>query len=114
MAWAKNINFKEPEGWVFNNLKRQSDGSFADKDLIKLLKEATNSVAGAFGARNVPPALKVVEMLGIQQGRDWGMASLNEFRAFYKLKPFTAFSEINSDKDIADACELNPLLSRHL
>lgn len=106
-SWiSKNINTNEPNTWVFDNLKRQSDGSFADKDLMKLLKEATDNVAGAFGARNVPPALKVIEMLGIQQGRDWGMASLNEFRSFYKLKPFTSFSEINSDESVATACEL--------
>ena len=30
-------------------------------------------------------------MLGIQQGRDWGLATLNEFRGFFKLKQYTKF-----------------------
>jgi hypothetical protein len=32
-------------------------------------------------------------MLGIQQGRKWGLATLNEFRAFFKLKPYSTFGE---------------------
>lgn len=96
---------KDPSKWEFEGLKRQSDGSFIDKDLVDLLTTATDTVAGAFGARNTPAALKAIEILGIQQGRDWGMASLNEFRSFFKLKPFTSFSEINSQPGIAEACK---------
>lgn len=46
---------------------------------------------GAYGARNVPKVMKVIEMLGIQQGRHWGLATLNEFREFSKLKPYSTF-----------------------
>lgn len=93
---------------MFDGLERQSDGSFADKDLVSLLTAATDTVAGAYGARNTPPVLKAIEILGIQQGRDWGMASFNEFRSFFKLKPFTSFSEINSQPGIAEACKFQP------
>ena len=30
-------------------------------------------------------------MLGIEQGRKWGLATLNEFREFFKLKTYTTF-----------------------
>ncbi len=50
--------------------------------------------AGAFGARNIPPIMKVIEVLGIQQGRDWGVATLNELRKFFKLKPYSTFGEL--------------------
>jgi len=46
---------------------------------------------GAYGARNIPKVMKVIEMLGIQQGRQWGLATLNEFRLFFKLKPYSTF-----------------------
>jgi linoleate 10R-lipoxygenase len=47
--------------------------------------------------------LKAIEILGIQQGREWGLASFNEFRKFFDLKPFTSFTEINSHPGVAEA-----------
>lgn len=99
--WAHALP-KDPSQWVFNKLERQEDGSFPDAALVGLLKDATDTVAGSFGARNVPAALKAIEILGINQGREWGMASFNEFRSFFKLKPFTSFTEINSQPGIAE------------
>lgn len=92
---------------MFGDLNRRPDGSFPDSALVGLLKTGTDTVAGAFGARNIPHALKVIEILGIQQGREWGMASLNEFRSFFHLKSFTSFDEINSDPGVAEACEFH-------
>jgi linoleate 10R-lipoxygenase len=43
-----------------------------------------------------------VEILGIQQGRQWNCASLNEFRKFFGLKPHETFEEINPDPHVAD------------
>lgn len=37
-------------------------------------------------------------MLGIQQARDWGLASLNEFRKHFKLEPYKAFGIISDDQ----------------
>ena len=56
---------------------------------------------GAFGARNVPVILKAVEILGIEQARSWKVATLNEFRKHFNLKPYTSFTDINSDPDVA-------------
>lgn len=49
------------------------------------------SPQGAFGARNTPRVLRAIEILGIQQEREWGLATLNEFRLFSKLKPYSTF-----------------------
>ncbi|KAK0204782.1 heme peroxidase [Desarmillaria ectypa] len=89
--------------WTFHGLVRGSDGRFKDEDLAKLLQDATSNRAGAFKARGIPEALRVVEVLGINQARSWGTCSLNEFRKFIGLRPYTSFLEWNPDKDIADA-----------
>jgi linoleate 10R-lipoxygenase len=59
-------------------------------------------IAGAFGANNVPDILKHVEVLGIKQARKWQVATLNEFRKFFNLKPHTTFEDINPDPYVAD------------
>jgi hypothetical protein len=56
-------------------------------------------------ARNVPTILKAVEVLGIEQGRKWKVATLNEFRKFFKLQPYSKFTDINSDEDVAQSLE---------
>lgn len=88
--------------WTFHGLLRGSDGQFKDEDLAKLLQDATSNRAGAFKARGIPEAFRVVEVMGIKQARSWGTCSLNEFRKFIGLKPYTSFLEWNPDKDIAD------------
>lgn len=76
-----------------------------------------------FGARNVPKALRVVEILGILQSRKWYVffpyppnpryisnlrsirrhtATLNEFRDFFGLKRHETFEDVNGDPEIAD------------
>lgn len=47
--------------------------------------------------------MRVIEQLGIQQARNWGACSLNEFRRFLGLKPYSTFEEWNPDPVIADA-----------
>ena len=59
-------------------------------------------VVGCFGPRNVPKALKAVEILGIKQARKWGTGSLNEFRKFFGLKEYKTFEEINSDPYVVE------------
>src|SRR2546430_5306717 len=49
--------------------------------------------------------MKAVEILGIEQSRKWKVATLNEFRKFFSLKPYTKFSEINSDPSVARSLE---------
>ena len=41
--------------------------------------------------------------MGVDQGRQWGLATLNEFREFFNLRPFGTFEEVNSDPAVAEA-----------
>lgn len=59
------------------------------------------TISGSFGPRNVPKALRAVEILGMHQARKWNCGSLNEFRKFFNLKTYDTFEEINSDPYIA-------------
>ncbi|KAB8342814.1 hypothetical protein FH972_022412 [Carpinus fangiana] len=95
----------EPSQREFGGLKRGKDGRFNDEDLVKVLKESIEDPAGCFGARMVPKALRVVEVLGILQARRWQVASLNEFRQFFGLKRHETFKDINKDDDIAALLE---------
>ncbi|EEP75322.1 hypothetical protein UREG_00168 [Uncinocarpus reesii 1704] len=93
---------KDPAQRSFAGLERKPDGRFNDDDLVKIMTESIEQIAGSFGPRNVPKALRAVEILGMQQARKWGCGSLNEFRKFFGLKEYTTFEEINSDPYIAD------------
>ncbi|KAI1377390.1 heme peroxidase [Hypoxylon crocopeplum] len=95
----------DPSVRTFDGLERQADGTFKDEDLVRILKEAMDDPAGVFGARTIPKALKIVEVLGINQARKWQVASLNEFREFFGLKKHETFTDINSDPDIANILE---------
>ncbi|KAF2465444.1 heme peroxidase [Lindgomyces ingoldianus] len=104
-AWASRLP-TDPGQRTFAGLKRNSTGYYNDTDLVRILSEATEDIAGCFGARNVPVALKAVEILGIQQSRAWGIASLNELRKYFGMLPHKTFSDINSDPvDIAATLE---------
>lgn len=93
---------KDPQERPFEKLKRQSDGRFSDDELASIWISSVEDVAGAYGAAHVPPVLKSVEVLGIMQARSWNLASLNEFRAYFQLKPHETFESINPDPHIAD------------
>ncbi|KAI0534535.1 heme peroxidase [Xylaria digitata] len=96
---------KDPSVRTFDGLERQADGRFKDEDLTRILKEAMDDPAGTFGHRMVPKALKIVEVLGINQARKWQIASLNEFREHFGLKRWATFSDISSDPQIAKILE---------
>ncbi|KAH8668546.1 heme peroxidase [Xylariales sp. PMI_506] len=103
-AWAHRLD-ADPGKWTFGGMDRNSAGGFDDSALVSILTSTTEDVAGAFGARNVPIALRSIEILGINQGRNWGTASLNEVRKFFKLKPHTTFRDINPDPEVAASLE---------
>ncbi|XXH00292.1 hypothetical protein Hte_006634 [Hypoxylon texense] len=104
LKFEQGIN-PDPSLRTFDDLERQADGTFKDEDLVRILKEAMDDPAGIFGARTIPKALKIVEVLGIIQGRGWQVASLNEFREFFGLKRHDKFTDINSDQEIANILE---------
>jgi linoleate 10R-lipoxygenase len=91
----------EPRKRVFGGLKRGDDSKFPDDGLAKILLDATNTPGGAWRARGTPGVFRILEILGIQQARQWGVCTMNEFRKFLGLKPFEKFEEWNSDAEIA-------------
>ena len=92
----------EPKNRVFGGLKRDATtGKFNDKEMVDILADSMKDPAGLFGARMVPKALRVVEILGILQARKWQLASLNEFRDFFGLKRHQTMEDINPDPEVA-------------
>ena len=91
-----------PQERPFANLQRNGDGTLNDDDLVKILTESIEDVAGSFGANRVPEVLRAVEILGIMQARSWNLATLNEFRLFFGLTKHETFEDINSDPEVAE------------
>lgn len=90
-----------PDVRTFGNLTRLPDGTFPDDDMVKILTESIDDVAGSYGANRVPRCMKAVEVLGILQARHWNLGTLNEFREFVGLTKHASFEDINPDPDIA-------------
>ncbi|KAF8629714.1 hypothetical protein AX15_003313 [Amanita polypyramis BW_CC] len=87
--------------WTFGGLERTETGFFKDADLARVLHNAIEWRAAAFKARGVPEALRVIEVMVIERARKWGTCTLNEFRKFMGLKPYSSFEEWNPDEEIA-------------
>uniref|UniRef100_A0A8H8CDX0 Heme peroxidase n=1 Tax=Psilocybe cubensis TaxID=181762 RepID=A0A8H8CDX0_PSICU len=92
-----------PATRTFANLKRGPDGKYSDDDLASILHTAIENPASAFRGRGTPPVLRLVEMMGIEQAREWGLCTMNEFRKFLGLKQFESFEEWNPDPEISSA-----------
>jgi linoleate 8R-lipoxygenase / 9,12-octadecadienoate 8-hydroperoxide 8R-isomerase len=99
--WAMKLS-SDPLKRDFAGLQRQGNSGFRDEDLARIWTDSVEDVAGSYGANHVPEILKNVEILGIMQSRSWNLASLNEFRAYFKLEPHKTFEDINPDPIIAD------------
>ena len=98
--WEQELS-TDPQKRPFAKLKRSKNGSLSDDALVAILTNSVEDVAGSFGARGVPTILRAVEILGIEQARSWNLATLNEFRAFFKLQKHETFESINSDPAVA-------------
>ncbi|KAJ5748816.1 uncharacterized protein N7511_010512 [Penicillium nucicola] len=92
----------DPAKREFAGLKRDDGGFFKDEELVNILSHATEDVASSFGPRNVPKALRSIEILGIEASRRWNVGSLNEFRKHFGLKTYDTFEEVNSNPEIAE------------
>ncbi|KAL9116562.1 MAG: hypothetical protein Q9187_006913, partial [Circinaria calcarea] len=99
--WEHSLD-KDPQKRPFAHLTRNADGKFNDDDLVKIMTESIEDPAGAFGANNVPVSLKAVSILGMMQARKWNLATFNEFRKFFGLKPHATFEDFNSNPEVAD------------
>ncbi|KAF8595652.1 heme peroxidase, partial [Ceratobasidium sp. AG-I] len=102
-ADPKLVIERDPRKREFGGLKRGADHRFSDAGIANILQDATESAAKRYGARGVPPVFRIIEMMGIEQARQWGVCSMNEFRRFLGLKPFATFDEWNRDPKIAEA-----------
>ncbi|THV00227.1 heme peroxidase [Dendrothele bispora CBS 962.96] len=91
----------DPSKRTFGGLQRGPDGKFADDDIAKILQDATERPACTYG-HGTPEVLRIIEVMGIKQARQWGVCSMNEFREYLGLKKFTSFEEWNPDPEIAN------------
>ncbi|KAF2474572.1 putative fatty acid oxygenase PpoC [Lindgomyces ingoldianus] len=98
--WVAELD-ADPQKRPFAGLQRGYEGKYSDDDLVTILVDSIEDCAGSFGANNVPKALRAVEIMGMMQARKWGLATLNEFRKFFGLKPHDTFESINSDPEVA-------------
>jgi linoleate 10R-lipoxygenase len=65
---------------------RTSSGAFHTSTIATILKSATLESAHSFGARCIPRVMRVVEMMGIEQARRWGVGGINDLRRTLGLK----------------------------
>ncbi|KAE8144928.1 heme peroxidase [Aspergillus avenaceus] len=93
---------EQPQDRPFAGLQRNPDGTFDDEALVNIFVESVEDCAGAFGASNVPTVFRSIEALGIEQARQWNLATLNEFRKYFNLTPYKTFEEINPDPYISE------------
>lgn len=101
--WEKSIP-EDPGKRTFEDLVRDPEtGKFDDDKLVEILASSIEDCANSYGAYAVPPIMRAIEVLGIEQSRAWELASLNEFRAFFGLKEHQTFEDINSDPKVANA-----------
>lgn len=110
MAMAKKhkevLDITPPRGWTFGGLERDESGHFKDDQLSKVIKDAIEEPAHAFGARSIPKSMKIVDIMSQLQARDtFNLCTMNEFRQYFNLQPFRSFLEWNSDPEIATAAE---------
>ncbi|KAG6809913.1 hypothetical protein H0H92_014111 [Tricholoma furcatifolium] len=101
IAQISNDVAPNPAQRTFAGLKRSSSGEFSDDDLAQILYNAIEAPAGAFRGRGTPEVLRLIEIMGIEQSRAWGVCTMNEFRKFLGLKQFQSFEEWNPDPEIA-------------
>lgn len=92
---------EDPQKRPFGGLTRNEDGTLPDEGLLEILSSSIEDVAGSFGANKVPTIMRSVEILGMMQARQWNLASLNEFRLYFGLKPHATFEDINPDPEVA-------------
>ncbi|KAH8832679.1 linoleate diol synthase [Flagelloscypha sp. PMI_526] len=91
--------------WSLGAIQRGQDSKFPDAQLAEVLQNATERPAGSFGARHTPAVMRPHEVMGMEQAREWGVCTMNDFRRFLGLKPFESFLEWNSNPEVADAAE---------
>jgi Animal haem peroxidase len=103
--WFARIKAQNPEDRELRDLRRNAEGRYNDSELVDILTDSTKDVAGAFGPKNVPLVMKLIETMGIEQARKWNVCTLNELRKFFKLEPHRKFTDITSNEQVARTLE---------
>ena len=94
---------KDPLKRPFAKMQRDpTTGKYNDDELVAILTQATDDLAGAFGARHIPKCLRAITILGMKQARSWQTCSINEFRKFFHLQAHETFEQINPDPYVAN------------
>lgn len=65
LAGLAKTQGKDPKTWTIPGFQRSQTGRFDDQDLAKILSDATEEVAGAFGANGSPAVMRVIDVLGM-------------------------------------------------
>jgi len=92
----------DPQQRNFAGLTRNADGTLPDDDLVKILTDSIEDCANSFGPNRVPAVMRAIEVLGIEQSRQWNLGTLNEFRKYFHLEPHRTFESITKDKYAAE------------
>jgi cytochrome P450 len=102
-AFEESIpNEPECRDYFHGQATRMKGHPYDDDFLVDILTGSIEDCANSFGAQRVPVILRAVEILGIQQGRSWNLATLNEFRKHFGLIPHKRFEDINPDEHVAE------------
>jgi hypothetical protein len=74
------LSYEKKDAYICHRSLSRHGGRFRDEDLARILQNATAASASAFKARGTPEVLRVVEILGIKQGRAWGACTVRMLR----------------------------------
>ena len=117
--WEQGVN-SDPGKRTFGKLERQANGAFEDADLVKMLQESTDDVAGMFTydtalflsltghlSRSFQCLQRPSDHRSCRNTRHGGrkVATLHEVQAFFQLKAHETFIEMNSDVNVATTLE---------
>ncbi|KAJ3386936.1 hypothetical protein HDU84_001212 [Entophlyctis sp. JEL0112] len=69
-------------------------GKFSDTEMVNVLAAAMQWPASKMGARRVPVILKEIEVEGIENARKLKLCTLNEFRRYFRVKPYKSYREM--------------------
>jgi linoleate 10R-lipoxygenase len=90
-----NVIQNHEKGYTYarlHSIKRDGSGRFNDADIARILQNATEAPASAFKARGTPEVLRVIELLGIEQGRAWGTCTVRMLKTRFTGSLFCCFS----------------------
>lgn len=97
----KKFEKQTPMERQFAKFKRQPNGYYSDDDLVASISQSADDCANAYGPRQTPAVMRGIEILGMIQSRTWNLATLNEFRKHFSLKPHEKWEDITTDPQVA-------------